>query len=150
MIRWATAADRVPLVHLMQAAHMGCSWYGYADMDGLTVVDVDEATQALRGYVRFDLGRPEAHVRQLVVAPAHQGGGLVAKALLARVIELAQANGVQGIEGFVPEGHAEWISQLERAGAYIDRGVRVRWPLTEAAGAEARRWREALRPSGPR
>ena len=145
MIRWLNAQELEPAVRLMQAAKMGCSWYGYGRMDGLILVDVDYATGELRGYVRFDLGRPETHVRQLVVAPAHQGDGLVAKGLLAKLIQVAEAHGAQGIEGFLREDQTVLLEQIERVGAYVDRGVRVRWPLTPTANAKAKEWREALR-----
>ncbi len=145
MIRWAVPQDLQAAIKVMQAAKTGCGWYRYGTMDGAALLDIDDETGALRGYIRFHLGRPETHVRQLVVAPEHQGDGLVAKGLFAKLIQLAEGHGSQGLEGFMLEGDTGLIDQAERAGAQLDRGVRVRWPLGEAASERAQKLREALR-----
>lgn len=147
MIRWATEADRPVLVRLMQHAKMGCEWYDYGNMDGWCLVD--EVDGDIRGYVRFDLGSPETHVRQIVVAVEHQGDGLTMRRLLAGVVGAAKAYGSQGVEGFQPHDHPELEDMVTRAGAYTYEGVRVRWPLTSTANAKAAKWQRELLESGP-
>ena len=77
--------------------------------------------------------------------PEYQGDGLVAKGLFAKVIQLAEAHGSQGIEGFMLESEPGLIEQAEGVGAQLDRGVRVRWLLGPAATEKAKKLREALR-----
>jgi hypothetical protein len=141
MIRWATEADRWPLIRFMQAARAGSSTYSYSDMDGATLVD-EEAGQLL-GYVRFFLGRPESYVRQIVVHPDRRGQGLVLRRLLTALFSVARTYGSQAIEGFHGEGDTVMPQILERAGARLDPGTRSRWPI--AGGTEeAQRWQELL------
>jgi len=139
MIRFAQPPDLPAAIRLMQAAKMGAATYRYGTMDGLALLSVDDDTGALNGYVRFHLGRPETHLRQLVVDPAAQTDGLVAKALLAKVVEIAAAHGSQGVEAFLPERDVERIDRAQRAGCQLDRGVRLRWLVGQDADREALR-----------
>ena len=150
MIRYATPQDGPAALKCMLAAGMGASWYRYETMDGAALVDIDDATGAMRGYVRYTLGRPETFIRQLVVHPDHQDDGLVMKELLRRVIVLAELYGSQGIEAFCPESKRAVAEMFVKAGAVLDAGQRVQWLLTPAAKAANRAWleragREALR-----
>lgn len=140
MIRWGLENDLPELVRVMQEARMGCEWYTYLNMDGLTLVDEDEG--GIRGYVRFTLGRPETYVRQLVVHPEHQGNGMVAKRLMLKVIELARAYGSQGLEGSHRLEDIKTMHQSIRSGAIPQDVVRVRWPLTPIAQQKAAAWYE--------
>lgn len=141
MIRYGTALDQPAALQLMRDAGMGATWYRYEAMDGAALVEADDATGALRGYVRFTLGRPETFIRQLVVHPDHQGDGVVMKELLRRVIVLAELYGSQGIEAFCPESKRAAAEMFVKAGAVLDAGQRVQWLLTPAAKATNQAWR---------
>lgn len=141
MIRYGTPLDGPAAVKLMTEAGMGAAWYTYQAMDGAALVDADD-TGALRGYVRYTLGRPETFIRQLVIHPDHQGDGVVMKELLRRVIVLAELYGSQGIEAFCPESRRGVAEMFVKAGAVLDAGQRVQWLLTPAATAANRAWRE--------
>ena len=144
MMRYATPQDGPAAVALMQAAGMGASWYRYGTMDGTALLDIDDDTGALRGYVRFTLGRPETFIRQLVVHPDHQGDGVVMKELLRRVIVLAELSGSQGLEAFCPESKRAVADMFVKAGAVLDPGQRVQWLLTSKAKEANKTWRERV------
>ena len=138
MIRWAVDTDRRAIIGLMQLAKMGCSWYDYSNFDGLTLVDIQN--NKIVGYVRFDLGRPETYIRQIVVHPDFQNTGLIVKRLLLTVMKLAITHGAQGIEGFQPLDKP-WLTEMtNRLGAINQDGVRVRWPLSPKANEKAEKW----------
>ena len=142
MIRPAVEADRWPLIRLMQRCRMGCADYTYGQMDGTIVLDVHD-DGAIRGYVSFWLGRPETHIRQLVVAPEFRDG-TVLWGLLRELTKLALAYGSQGIEGFQTDEHPEVQALFHKVGARPENGRRARWPLSPKVSAEADHWREAL------
>ena len=139
-VRWITATDRAPLLHLMREAKMGSDWFDYADMDGQALVD--EQDGELIGYALFTLAKPETHIRQLVVHPDHQHQGLVARRLLYALARVALTYGSQGIEGFVNTSEME--DMLSRVGAILQPGTRVRWPLVATAQAKAKKWQEEM------
>lgn len=141
MVRFSKPADLPALIALMREARMGCEWMTYDDMDGLTLVD--EFHGELRGYLRADLGRPETHVRQLVVAPDHQGAGLVARRLLLTLATLAELHGSQAIEGFQEDDKHALSAMWARAGAQVTAGRRTRFPLGDKIRYETARLREA-------
>lgn len=126
MIRWATEADRWPIIRLMQAAQTGASWLDYRDLDGQCLVD--EGRGGLRGYVRFTLGRPETYLRQVVVRPGSQNR-LVGAELLGAVVRLAEEYGSQCVEGFQRADEKHLHEMSAKLGAKFDAGVRVRFPL---------------------
>ena len=141
MIRFATPADQPALVTLMQRAKMGCAWLTYGEMDGACIVEHLHGT--LRGYIRFDLGRPETHIRQIVVDPEYQGDGLIARKLILAVATLAELHGAQTIEGF-QEDDKPWLTKMAvKAGCQTTRGQRVRWPLIPTVSETARRIRDS-------
>ncbi len=142
MIRYGTPQDGPAAVKCMQAAGMGAAWYRYETMEGAALVDVDDETGALRGFVRYTLGRPETFIRQLVVHPDHQGDGVVMKEMLRRVIVLAELYGSQGIEAFCPESKRGVAEMFVKAGAVLDAGQRVQWLLTSKAKEANQAWRE--------
>lgn len=98
MIRWATEADRWPLIRLMQRNGAGWTQYDYSNMDGAILVY--ERRGEVLGFIRFWLGRPESYVRQTVVDKPYRRG-MVARALYSSVIKLAKEYGSQGVEGVV-------------------------------------------------
>lgn len=134
MLRYATSADRATIIEVMQAApECRASSYRYDDMDGLCVLDIDDATGETRGFVTFTLGKPETWIRQMAVVPKFRKRSVVANLSLAVIAE-ATSFGSQGVEGFKWLGYdKQWIALSKRRGAVVDKGVRVRWPLHSKA-----------------
>ena len=143
MIRWATEADRPAILAILHAGHLASSWYVYDDMDGYCLVDEREGT--IRGYVTFDLGKPETHIRQIVVHPDWAGTGLVVRRLLRALVQAASTYGSQGIGGFHFDVTPELKGYSERLGAYLQPGVLARWVLTPLATERAAKWAAHLK-----
>ena len=138
MIRKWEESDRWPVVRLMQRAKMGSDFYFYDKADGQCLVDEEHGQ--LLGYIRYDLGVPETHVRQIVVDPDHQGNGIVGWRLIRAVLREAKQFGSQGVEGFQRIEDQHLTHMFAKSGAVVDAGYRVRFPLTDHASDRARVW----------
>lgn len=128
MIRLATGWDLPACLALLAQVPEVDQGYRYEGMDGLTIVE--EGPQGdLRGLVRMDLGRPETHIRLVVVTPTHRSHGVVARRLLEAAIQQAQAYGSQGLESFVTAADDAVLDMHRRVGAEIYPGWKVRWRI---------------------
>jgi hypothetical protein len=135
-VRWFQDVDKAAVVEIMrEAGEFRRYRLDAADIQGGSmIVEVRQGVKMedggaqpdeIRGYVWFDLGRPETWIRSFAVAKRWQTDYSVLRHLAQSFVRIALQHGSQGIAGFQIPENAHLTDRFRAMGASVDAGVRV-------------------------